>query len=1240
MSFNRDARLAWMKEEARKRLLLLDGSWGVMIQGFKLAEEDFRGSRFGNHPTELKGNNDLLTLTKPEIVRDIGRQYLEAGADFIETNTFNSNFTSQDDYGLGHLVGELNEAGARLARDLCDQYATVERPRLVAGVLGPANRTASISPDVNDPAFRNISFDDLRATYRDGARGLIKGGADVLMVETVFDTLNCKAAIFAVEEVFGELGLRLPVWISGTITDLSGRTLTGQTPEAFWHSVRHANPFAIGLNCALGAKELRPYIADLAAAADTLVSAHPNAGLPNEFGGYDETPETMAAMLGEFARSGLVNIVGGCCGTTPAHIKAFGEAIEGVKPRAIPQKPRLMRLSGLEPFTLTPDLNFVNVGERTNITGSAKFRKLIAANDYEAALEVARSQVENGAQIIDINMDEGLIDSEAAMARFVNMIAGEPGIAKVPLMIDSSKWSVIEAGLKCCQGKAIVNSISLKEGEDLFVAHARQVRRFGAAVVVMAFDEQGQADTRERKIEICKRAYEILVNKIGFPPEDIIFDPNIFAVATGLEEHNEYGKAFIEAAETIRRELPHAHISGGVSNFSFSFRGNEKVREAMHSVFLFHAIKAGMDMGIVNAGQLTVYQDIPTPLREGIEDVLFNRRPDATERLLDLAKEFKGDGANTEIEDAAWRALPVDDRITHAMVHGIDGYIVEDTEEARHAAAKPLDVIEGPLMAGMNVVGDLFGSGKMFLPQVVKSARVMKKAVAYLLPFMEEDKSQAKESAGRIVMATVKGDVHDIGKNIVGVVLQCNGYEVIDLGVMTPAQKILDTAREKNAHIIGLSGLITPSLDEMVHVASEMERQGFDIPLLIGGATTSRVHTAVKIDPNYRRGQTVYVTDASRAVGVASSLLSRDGGANYAATVRGEYELLARNHASQRGGGKRLNLGQARANRARPDFANYVPPAPKFFGARAYDNYDLAELVNYIDWTPFFQTWELAGPFPQILEDEKVGAAARDLYADAQAMLKKIVAGKWLTARAVIGFWPANAMDDDILVYGDKARKFPIATLHTLRQQMAREAGRPNLALADFIAPTAKDGEMAVPDYIGGFVVTAGIGEEPHVKAFEAAKDDYSAILLRALSDRLAEAFAERMHEKVRKDYWGYAAEEQFSNNDLIAEKYRGIRPAPGYPAQPEHSEKATLFRLLDAEAKIGVKLTESFAMWPGSSVSGFYYAHPESRYFGVGKIERDQVEDYARRKNWTVEQAERWLAPLLNYDPRAMNAA
>ena len=1236
MSFDRTARIAWMKEEAQKRLLLLDGSWGVMIQGFKLGEEDFRGQRFGNHPSELKGNNDLLTLTKPKIIQDIGRMYLEAGVDFIETNTFNSNFTSQEDYGLGHLVGELNEAGARLARELCDEYSTSGRPRLVAGVLGPANRTATISPDVNDPAFRNITFDQLRETYREGARGLIRGGADLLMIETVFDTLNCKAAIYAIEEVYEEMGVRLPVWISGTITDLSGRTLTGQTPEAFWHSVRHANPFAIGLNCALGAKELRPYIAELSGVCDTLVSAHPNAGLPNEFGGYDESPEQMAEMIEEFARAGIVNIVGGCCGTKPDHIAAFGKAIAGVTPRAIPTKPKYMRLSGLEPFTLTPDLNFVNVGERTNITGSAKFRKLIVANDYEAALAVARDQVENGAQVIDINMDEGMIDGAAAMTRFVNMMAGEPDISKVPLMIDSSKWEVIRAGLKCCQGKVIVNSISLKEGEEAFLNNAKEVMRFGAAVVVMAFDEVGQADTKERKIEICNRAYKLLTEKLNFPPEDIIFDPNIFAVATGLEEHNEYGKAFVEACEVIRRENPHAHISGGVSNFSFSFRGNEKVREAMHSVFLFHAIKAGMDMGIVNAGQLTVYQDIPTPLREGIEDVFFNRREDATERLLTLAQEFKGGAATATVEDAAWRSLPVNDRIAHAMVAGIDAFIVEDTEEARAAAVRPLDVIEGPLMQGMNVVGDLFGSGKMFLPQVVKSARVMKKAVAYLLPFMDADKSQVKEPAGKIIMATVKGDVHDIGKNIVGVVLQCNVYEVIDLGVMTPTQKILDAAREHGANIIGLSGLITPSLDEMVTVASEMERQGFKIPLMIGGATTSKVHTAVKINPSYVSGQTVYVTDASRAVGVASSLLQKETGAAYAADIRAEYEKMATAHANKQVSGKRLALAEARANRATPDFTA-VARAPHFLGARTYTNYDLAELANYIDWGPFFSTWELAGPFPAILTDEKVGQVASDLYRDAQAMLKKIIDGKWLTASATIGFWPANQSPDnpdDIIIYGDKARKFPIHTLHTLRQQMAREAGRPNLALSDFIAP------IGVEDYIGGFVVTAGLGEDKHIKKFEDAKDDYSAILLRALADRLAEAFAERMHQRVRQDYWGYAPDEALTNEELIKESYQGIRPAPGYPAQPEHSEKATLFKLLDAEARIGVRLTESYAMFPGSSVSGFYFAHPESRYFGIGKIERDQVEDYAARKGWTVETAERWLGPILNYTPRAASAA
>lgn len=1234
MSFDRAARIAWLKQQAKERVLILDGSWGVMIQTYKLGEDDFRGDRFAAHNHDLKGNNDLLTLTKPELIREIGHAYLNAGADIIETNTFNSTATAQADYGLAHLVEELNFEGAKLARRICDEGTTADRPRLVAGCLGPTNRTASISPDVNDPAFRNVSFDELRATYRDAARGLMKGGADLLMIETIFDTLNAKAAIYALEEVFEELGERLPIWISGTITDLSGRTLTGQTTEAFWHSVRHANPFAIGLNCALGAKEMRQYVAEIAAVADTLVSAHPNAGLPNEFGGYDDTPDQMAEKIEEFARSGLVNIVGGCCGTTPAHIAAFAEAVKGIKPRAIPEKPKYLRLSGLEPFTVTPDSNFVNIGERTNITGSAKFKKLIKEGQFDAALDVARQQVESGAQVIDINMDEGLIDSEATMVRFLNLIAGEPDIAKVPVMVDSSKWSVIVAGLKCVQGKAIVNSISMKEGEAAFIEHAKEVRRFGAAVVVMAFDEVGQADTEQRKVEICKRAYDILVNQVGFPPEDIIFDPNIFAVATGIEEHNNYAVDFINATARIRKECPHAHISGGVSNISFSFRGNEPVRQAMHSAFLFHAIKAGMDMGIVNAGQLTVYQNIPTELREAVEDVLLNRRGDATEKLLDIAQKYKGDGSVAEVQDAAWRSLPVEERLTHALVHGIDAYVTEDTEECRLKAARPLDVIEGPLMNGMNVVGDLFGSGKMFLPQVVKSARVMKKAVAYLLPFMDADTSAAKEPVGRIVLATVKGDVHDIGKNIVGVVLQCNGYEVIDLGVMTPAQKILEAAKEKKASMIGLSGLITPSLDEMCHVAAEMERQGFDIPLLIGGATTSRVHTAVKIDPNYRRGQTVYVADASRAVGVASNLLARNG-KEYAASIRQEYEELARNHAAQRAPGRRLSIAEARSNKPKFDWSAYTPPKPTFFGTRSYAEYDLGELAQYIDWTPFFQAWELVGKYPTILEDDKFGKTARGLFNDAQKMLAKIIDEKWLTAKASFGFFPANALgDDDIQIFGDKARKFPIATLHTIRQQMARDGGKANLALADYIAP------KGIEDYIGAFVVTAGHGEDARIKAFEADKDDYSAILLRALADRLAEAFAERLHARVRREFWAYAADETLSNEEIIAEKYRGIRPAPGYPAQPDHTEKATLFKLIDGEDKTGVKLTESFAMWPGSSISGLYFSHPECRYFGVGKIEKDQVEDYARRKGWTVEEAERWLAPILNYNPKASAAA
>ena len=1235
----RQKRLDWLKRTAAERILVLDGAWGVMIQNYRLTEADFRGARFKDHARDLKGNNDLLVLTQPRIVSEIGRAYLEAGADIIETNTFNSTAISQADYALESVVPELNETAARLARAVCDSLSTDSRPRLVAGVLGPTNRTASISPDVNDPGYRNVQYDELRATYAVAARALIKGGADLIMIETVFDTLNAKAAISGLEDVFAETGERLPVWISGTITDLSGRTLTGQTVDAFWHSMRHASPFAIGLNCALGPKELRPYVADLAETADTLVSAHPNAGLPNAFGGYDETPETMAAHIGEFAREGLVNIVGGCCGTTPEHIRAFAETVGGLPPRKVPVKPRLLRLSGLEAFTLNPDNNFVNIGERTNITGSAKFRKLIAAGDYEAALDIARGQVESGAQLIDVNMDEGLIDSEKAMARFLNLVGAEPDIARVPVMIDSSKWSVIEAGLKCVQGKPIVNSISLKEGEGPFVAQAEKVRRYGAAVVVMAFDEQGQAETAERKFNICRRAYEILVNKVGFPPEDIIFDPNIFAVATGIEEHNDYGRAYLDATTRIRQGLPFAHVSGGVSNFSFSFRGNDRVREAMHSVFLYHAIKSGMDMGIVNAGQLGSYEDIPLELRDGIEDVLFNRRTDATERLLALAQKYRKEGAKAEAEtDLAWRSLGVNERLSHALVHGIADYVLEDVEEARQQAKRPLDVIEGPLMAGMSVVGDLFGSGKMFLPQVVKSARVMKKAVAHLVPFMEAEKeaSGKRKAAGRIVMATVKGDVHDIGKNIVGVVLQCNGYDVDDLGVMVPAARILETARANKADLVGLSGLITPSLDEMCHVAAEMEREGFDIPLLIGGATTSRVHTAVKIHPNYKRGQTVYVTDASRAVGVVTNLLSRDGRAPFILDVQNEYAKIAAAHEGERGPQRRLTLGQARSRRFAPDWSSYEPTRPRFLGTRSFLNYDLAQLVPVIDWTPFFQAWEMKGRYPGILEDPKAGEAARSLFKDAQAMLKRIVSEKWLTANAVIGFWPAAAQGDDIVLYKDETGVEKLGVFHTLRQQVSREREQPNLALADFVAPK----ENPKPDYVGGFVVTTGHGEQDIADRFKADKDDYSAILLSALADRLAEAFAEHLHQRVRKEFWGYAADENLSNDELIAETYRGIRPAPGYPAQPDHTEKGTLFQVLDAEAATGVKLTESYAMWPGSSVSGLYLGHPEARYFGVGKVERDQVEDYALRKGWTIGEAERWLGPVLNYNPRKPAAA
>lgn len=1238
---------AALETAARERILVLDGAMGTEIQTLKLVEDDFRGERFGDCACHQQGNNDLLTLTQPGAIEDIHYRYALAGADILETNTFSSTTIAQADYGMEDMVYELNRDGARLARraGLRAEQKDGKR-RFVAGALGPTNRTASISPDVNNPGYRAVSFDDLRIAYAEQLRGLIDGGADIILIETIFDTLNAKAAIFATREVFEEKGIDLPVMISGTITDLSGRTLSGQTPEAFWNSVRHADPFSIGLNCALGANAMRAHLAEISSVAETFVCAYPNAGLPNAFGQYDETPDEMAAQIEGFMRDGLVNIVGGCCGSTPDHIRAIAAAAARHKPRAIPDIPRHMRLSGLEPFTLTEAIPFVNVGERTNVTGSAKFRKLITSGDYAAALDVARDQVANGAQIIDINMDEGLIDSGRAMVEYLNLIAAEPDIARVPVMIDSSKWEVIEAGLKCVQGKPLVNSISLKEGEEAFLHHAKLVRAYGAAVVVMAFDEKGQADTKARKVEICTRAYKLLTEVAGLAPEDIVFDPNIFAVATGIEEHDNYGVDFIEATAEITATLPHAHISGGVSNLSFSFRGNEPVREAMHAVFLYHAIQAGMDMGIVNAGQLAVYDTIEPELREACEDVVLNRVPKtggtATERLLEIAERFKGAaGKEARERDLAWREWAVEKRLEHALVNGITEFVEEDTEEARQNAERPLHVIEGPLMAGMNVVGDLFGAGKMFLPQVVKSARVMKQAVAVLLPYMEAEKlanggSGERQSAGKILMATVKGDVHDIGKNIVGVVLACNNYEIIDLGVMVPATKILETAKAEKVDIIGLSGLITPSLDEMVHVAAEMEREGFDIPLLIGGATTSRVHTAVKIHPRYDRGQAVYVTDASRAVGIVGSLLSPEMKPVYVETLKAEYRKVADAHARSEAEKQRLPLAKARENAFRADWSAYWPKTPSFLGTRVFQDWDLADLARYIDWTPFFQTWELKGVYPKILDDEKQGAAARQLFADAQVMLDKIIAEKWFTPKAVVGFWPAGSVGDDIRLFTDEARDTDLATFFTLRQQLSKRDGRPNVALADFVAPVGSGKH----DYLGGFVVTAGIGEIAIAERFERANDDYNSILVKALADRFAEAFAERMHEVVRKELWGYAPDETFTPTDLIGEPYAGIRPAPGYPAQPDHTEKTTLFRLLDAEKEIGVTLTESFAMWPGSSVSGLYIASPESYYFGVAKVERDQVEDYARRKGMAVNEVERWLGPVLNYIPTTVRDA
>ncbi|UOA08105.1 methionine synthase [Methylobacter sp. S3L5C] len=1221
-----------LKQCMSQRILFLDGAMGTMIQSYKLEEKDYRGERFAQWDVDLKGNNDLLSLTQPDIIKAIHMAYFEVGSDIVETNTFNSTCIAMADYRMESLAYEINVESARLAKQAAEEYTkkTPEKPRFVAGVLGPTNRTASMSPDVNDPGFRNISFDQLVDAYTEATRGLIDGGADIILIETIFDTLNAKAAIFAVEQYFEQIGYKLPVMISGTITDASGRTLSGQTVAAFWNSLKHVEPISFGFNCALGAKELRQYIDELSTIADTHVSAHPNAGLPNEFGEYDESPEAMAEELTDWARSGYLNIIGGCCGTSPAHIKAIVEAVKACPPRIIPEIEKRCRLAGLEPMSIGPDTLFVNVGERTNVTGSAAFKRLVIAGDFETALEVAKQQVESGAQIIDINMDEGMLESKEAMVRFLMLIASEPDIAKVPIMVDSSKWEILEAGLKCIQGKGVVNSISLKEGEATFIKHAKLVRRYGAAVIVMAFDEEGQADTKTRKIEICQRAYKILTEQVGFPPEDIIFDPNVFAIATGIDEHNNYGLDFIEATHEIKRTLPYALISGGVSNVSFSFRGNNPVREAIHAVFLYHAIQAGMSMGIVNAGQLTIYADIPDDLRNAVEDVVLNRHDGSgTDKLLELAEKYRGDGSSSEVrqENLEWREWSVSKRLEHALVKGITDYIDEDTEQARLEAQRPLHVIEGALMDGMNVVGDLFGAGKMFLPQVVKSARVMKKAVAYLMPFMEADKAGSeRKTNGKILMATVKGDVHDIGKNIVGVVLQCNNYEVIDLGVMVPAEKILQTARLEKVDIIGLSGLITPSLDEMVHVAKEMQRQGFTIPLMIGGATTSRAHTAVKIEPHYNKGPTIYVTDASRGVGVASNLLSTELKDDFVKNVRIEYEEVRDRHKGREAKTKQHSLQAARGNKF--NWGDYEPVKPSFLGIKVLDNFPLDSLVPYIDWTPFFQTWEMAGSYPKILDDHVVGVEARKLFEEAKAMLQKITSEKWLTARAVVGFFPANSDGDDVIVYTDDTREQPLETLHHLRQQNIKAPGRPNYCLSDFIAPL----DSGKADYIGAFAVTTGIGIEEKLQQFEEDLDDYSAIMLKALADRLAEAFAEYLHQAVRKDYWGYAEEETYDPGQLINEAYQGIRPAPGYPACPDHTEKSKLFELLNVTANTSIELTESYAMYPASAVSGWYFSHPQSQYFNVGKIDKDQLQDYAKRKDIAEEIAERWLSAHLHH--------
>ena len=1215
-----------------KRIAVLDGAMGTMIQALGFGEEEYRGDRFRDHHQDIKGNADILSITQPDAIRDIHLQYLRAGADIIETNTFTANAVSQSDYGLEDEVYSINLAAARVARAAADQVTqeTPEQPRFVAGALGPTTRSASISPDVNDPGMRNVSFDELVADYSDGIRGLVEGGADVLLIETIFDVLNAKAAIFAALSAFEGMGRTLPIMISGTITDASGRLLSGQTAGAFVASMSHARPLSIGFNCALGADDLRPYVEEVGHLSSAYVSAHPNRGLPNEFGEYDETVEAMTTSIEDYMASGLVNIVGGCCGTTPEHISAFRELTERYSPRQRPTLTPRCTLSGLEPLSIDDASLFVNVGERTNITGSARFARLIREEDYETALEVALGQVESGAQIIDVNMDEGMLDAKEAMVTFLNLIASEPDISRVPIMVDSSKWDVIEAGLKCIQGKPVVNSISLKEGEEEFRERASQCMKFGAAVVVMAFDETGQADTFARKAEICKRSYDILVNEIGFPPQDIIFDPNIFAVATGIEEHNNYAVDFIEATAYIKRELPHAMVSGGVSNVSFSFRGNNPVREAIHSVFLYHAIKAGMDMGIVNAGQLAIYDDLPAELRDAVEDVVLNRRDDGTERLLDIAEKYRGDGkGSTQKEDLSWRELPVAKRIEHSLVKGISTFIEEDAEAARQEAARPIDVIEGPLMDGMNVVGDLFGDGKMFLPQVVKSARVMKQAVAYLNPYIEAQKEVGAKANGKVLMATVKGDVHDIGKNIVGVVLQCNNFEVIDLGVMVPCDKILETAKAEDVDIIGLSGLITPSLDEMVHVASEMQRLNFQVPLMIGGATTSKAHTAVKIEPKYQNDVAVYVPDASRSVAVATQLISRDMKANFVAERRDEYERVrARREGNQRKT-RLLDYPTACSRGLNIDWADYQPPTPAFLGTRVFTDYPLEKLRETIDWTPFFISWGLAGKYPKILNDEKVGEAAQNLFNDAQQMLDKLINEKRIHANAVIGFWPAQRRGrDDIAVFNEQGEEINI--LHHLRQQAEKADNKPQMSLADYIAPEGS----GVKDYIGGFAVTTGIGADELAQEYEAANDDYSAIMVKALADRLAESFAEHMHLRVRKEFWPYATDESLSNEELIKEAYRGIRPAPGYPACPDHTEKSTLFELLDATNATGISLTEHLAMFPAAAVSGFYYSHPDSRYFAVGRVAKDQVADLAKRKGMEMATMERWLSPILDYDP------